>query len=99
MPQRVPASWPAFWSECTHRPTSSNAGWATMPGTAWIPTVPVAHWMTLIGPSFAMATCSPVWHSRCAPASEREPVLAGDLGGVGGAVEQVGQERLVTGGG
>src|SRR5690606_32304504 len=45
-PHSSPAPRPALLSECTQSPASSRSGWATMAGTAWIPTVPVAHWIT-----------------------------------------------------
>src|SRR3954452_24239833 len=46
MPASSPASRPTFSSLCTHTPTSSSSGCATIPRIASWPTIPVAHWMT-----------------------------------------------------
>src|SRR5688572_32308482 len=45
-PQISPASRPALVSEWTQSPASSRSGCSAMAGTAWMPTVPVAHWIT-----------------------------------------------------
>src|SRR5574338_465983 len=93
-PHTSPASRPAFSGEWTHSPASSRAGWAAMAGTAWIPTVPVAHLMTRIdmehvlvrgrGRGAALHSGISVTSRRAAHDRERDRRGGGGRGGGGG---------------